>query len=73
MTIQSPCIDICKLDGKTGFCLGCLRTRDEIRAWKTMSDDLRRAVIHERPDREVMLKTQTMQPTAETQTPERTA
>lgn len=72
MTIQSPCIDICKLDGKTGFCLGCLRTRDEIRAWKTMSDDARLAVIHERPGREVRLKTETQahatQATAETHT-----
>jgi predicted Fe-S protein YdhL (DUF1289 family) len=70
MTIQSPCIDICKLDGTTGFCLGCLRTRDEIRAWKTMSDDARLAVINERPGREVMLnaQTQTAQATRETQT-----
>jgi predicted Fe-S protein YdhL (DUF1289 family) len=75
MTIQSPCIDICKLDGKTGFCLGCLRTRDEIRGWKTMSDDVRLAVINERPGREVMLRTETQaqamqaaQETQETQT-----
>lgn len=76
MTIQSPCIDICKLDGKTGFCLGCLRTRDEIRAWKTMSDDMRLAVINERPGREAILKTETetgteaqaAQATPETQT-----
>ncbi|MFM0237660.1 DUF1289 domain-containing protein [Paraburkholderia phytofirmans] len=58
MTIQSPCIDICKLDGKTGFCLGCLRTRDEIRAWKTMSDDVRLAVINERPGREAILESE---------------
>ncbi|MFM0054277.1 DUF1289 domain-containing protein [Paraburkholderia phytofirmans] len=80
MTIQSPCIDICKLDGKTGFCLGCLRTRDEIRAWKTMSDDMRLAVIKERPGREAILKSeietetetetaaQAAQTTSETQT-----
>ncbi|MFM0005488.1 MULTISPECIES: DUF1289 domain-containing protein [Paraburkholderia] len=72
MTIQSPCIDICKLDGKTGFCLGCLRTRDEIRGWKTMSDDVRLAVINERPGREVMLRIETqaqaMQAAQETQT-----
>ncbi|TDY21735.1 hypothetical protein B0G81_1965 [Paraburkholderia sp. BL6665CI2N2] len=73
MTIQSPCIDICKLDGETGFCLGCLRTRDEIRAWKTMSDDVRLAVINERPGREAILKpatqgAQAAQPAPETQT-----
>jgi predicted Fe-S protein YdhL (DUF1289 family) len=36
--VASPCIDVCKLDPETGWCRGCLRTRDEIRAWKTMSD-----------------------------------
>ncbi len=31
--IQSPCIDICKLDDQTGLCEGCLRTMDEIANW----------------------------------------
>ncbi len=29
----SPCIGICKLDERTGYCLGCGRTGDEIGAW----------------------------------------
>jgi uncharacterized protein len=45
MPVQSPCIDICKLDATTGLCMGCLRTRDEIRGWKTMTDDERIVVI----------------------------
>jgi uncharacterized protein len=36
--VGSPCTDVCKLDPVSGLCQGCLRTRDEIRAWKTMSD-----------------------------------
>jgi uncharacterized protein len=36
--VGSPCTDVCKLDPESGYCQGCLRTRDEIRAWKTMSD-----------------------------------
>jgi predicted Fe-S protein YdhL (DUF1289 family) len=47
MTVQSPCIDICKLDGETGFCIGCLRTREEIREWKGMTDHRRLQVIDE--------------------------
>lgn len=31
---RSPCIGVCRLDRGTGFCIGCLRTRDEIRGWK---------------------------------------
>jgi uncharacterized protein len=36
--VGSPCTDVCKLDPESGLCQGCYRTRDEIRAWKTMSD-----------------------------------
>ena len=31
--IQSPCINICKLDDQTGLCEGCKRTMDEIENW----------------------------------------
>ena len=30
---QSPCIDVCRLDPKTGWCLGCGRTAAEIGDW----------------------------------------
>ena len=29
----SPCILVCSIDTKTGYCFGCGRTRDEIAAW----------------------------------------
>ncbi len=29
MGVESPCIKICELDKKTGFCVGCLRTKKE--------------------------------------------
>lgn len=29
----SPCIDVCNLDPKTGWCLGCGRTAGEIGEW----------------------------------------
>lgn len=31
--LPSPCIGICRMDASTGFCVGCLRTIDEIAAW----------------------------------------
>ena len=52
MSIESPCIDICKFDGKTGFCIGCLRTRDECKSWKKMKDKHRRTIIEDRSRRE---------------------
>ncbi|VVD32459.1 conserved protein of unknown function [Paraburkholderia dioscoreae] len=52
MSIASPCIDICKFDSKTGFCVGCLRTRDECKSWKKMKDKHRRKIIEDRSRRE---------------------
>ena len=43
--IESPCILVCSIDQKTGYCFGCGRTRDEISAWISMTSDERRAVM----------------------------
>lgn len=29
----SPCINVCTIDESSGFCVGCLRSRDEISVW----------------------------------------
>lgn len=42
---SSPCTKVCVLDGAGGLCLGCLRTRDEIARWGSMSEPERRAVM----------------------------
>ncbi|WP_429302078.1 DUF1289 domain-containing protein [Paraburkholderia sp. GAS199] len=52
MSVDSPCIDICKFDSKTGFCIGCMRTRDECKSWKKMKDKHRRKIIEDRSRRE---------------------
>jgi predicted Fe-S protein YdhL (DUF1289 family) len=36
--VGSPCTDVCKLNTETGYCNGCMRTRDEIKAWRTLPD-----------------------------------
>jgi predicted Fe-S protein YdhL (DUF1289 family) len=53
MAIQSPCVDICRIDAATGLCVGCLRTRDEIRAWKGMTDPQRQTLIDDLAGRAV--------------------
>jgi predicted Fe-S protein YdhL (DUF1289 family) len=55
--VPSPCIDICKINGESGLCIGCLRTRDEIRGWKNMTDDLRLLLIEELSHRKANLET----------------
>jgi len=32
--ITSPCISICKVDPKTGFCYGCGRNNEDKKKWK---------------------------------------
>ncbi|MCO6052160.1 DUF1289 domain-containing protein [Mesorhizobium sp. RP14(2022)] len=49
--IESPCILVCSIDMKTGYCFGCGRTRDEISAWLKMTVEERRAVMGELPAR----------------------
>ncbi|MBK9083157.1 MAG: DUF1289 domain-containing protein [Rhizobiales bacterium] len=42
--VASPCVKICVIDTRTGWCVGCGRTGAEIGAWLTMSDDAKRAL-----------------------------
>jgi predicted Fe-S protein YdhL (DUF1289 family) len=47
----SPCILVCSIDLKTGYCFGCGRTRDEIAGWLDYSDEERQSVMQELPAR----------------------
>ncbi|MFC6486579.1 DUF1289 domain-containing protein [Nitratireductor sp. GCM10026969] len=50
-TVETPCILVCSIDEKTGYCFGCGRTREEIAAWMTMGPDRRQTVMAVLPDR----------------------
>lgn len=57
-TIKSPCINVCAVDGETGFCLGCGRTLPEIGNWSRLSSAARddvMALLPARIDRLVAL------------------
>jgi len=43
--IESPCIKVCTLDQATNLCTGCLRSLDEIRAWRDASDEQKHAIV----------------------------
>jgi predicted Fe-S protein YdhL (DUF1289 family) len=53
--IDSPCIKICVIHPATRLCTGCLRTIDEIGAWSGMSQDVRRGIMAELPDRAALI------------------
>jgi len=43
--ISSPCILVCSIDDKTGYCFGCGRTNQEIATWITMGETGRLAIM----------------------------
>ena len=49
--MESPCILVCSIDDKTGYCFGCGRTRDEISAWTLYSSAERRQIMETLPAR----------------------
>ena len=50
MSAKTPCIDVCKFDGKSGYCIGCLRTGEECKGWKKMKDKHGRRISDEKLD-----------------------
>ncbi len=49
--METPCILVCSIDIKTGFCFGCGRTRDEIGAWSLYTSEERRDIMDSLPAR----------------------
>ena len=43
--IESPCNRICTLDDRTGWCLGCWRTIEEIIEWGLASEERKREIL----------------------------
>lgn len=44
-TTPSPCIGVCKIARETGLCHGCLRTIEEITAWRDADETMRRRIL----------------------------
>lgn len=55
--IESPCVNICTLDARSGLCLGCGRSSDEIGRWSAMTAAERSRVMTELPARMAANKT----------------
>lgn len=47
MTQKSPCIDVCRVDRPSGWCVGCGRTPGEIRDWQSMQPFKRAMVMRD--------------------------
>lgn len=57
--VPSPCTNICRIDARTGWCEGCVRTLDEIVAWVTLSDDEKARVWQELASRRAAFAAET--------------
>lgn len=49
--VPSPCISVCRMDARSGWCEGCMRTIDEIAGWSRMDDGQKRRVWQLLPKR----------------------
>jgi len=43
--VESPCIEVCRLDHLTWICMGCFRTAQEIAEWPAASDEQKRKIL----------------------------
>ncbi len=43
--VPSPCVDVCRMNEMTGYCVGCWRTIDEITGWPAMTPEEKRRVV----------------------------
>lgn len=51
--MQTPCVKVCTLDARSGLCLGCGRTLDQIARWGSMSEAERARIMAELAQRTV--------------------
>jgi len=54
--VPSPCINVCRMDARHGWCEGCARTIDEIAAWASLDDAAKRAIWRQLPARRAALQ-----------------
>jgi predicted Fe-S protein YdhL (DUF1289 family) len=50
-TVPSPCINVCRIDRRSGWCEGCRRSIDEIARWPLADDGERRAILAQLSER----------------------
>jgi predicted Fe-S protein YdhL (DUF1289 family) len=43
--MQTPCVNICKIDPHTEMCIGCKRYVEEIEVWSILTDDKRSSIM----------------------------
>ncbi|MEZ5815709.1 MAG: DUF1289 domain-containing protein [Hyphomicrobiaceae bacterium] len=47
MGIETPCVGICNLDARSGLCIGCGRSLEQIAGWARLAPERRREIMDE--------------------------
>jgi predicted Fe-S protein YdhL (DUF1289 family) len=50
--VKSPCISVCSMNEKTGFCHGCYRSIKEIEKWWDLNNQQKQAILDKLDERE---------------------
>ncbi len=53
--VPTPCIGVCQIDERSGWCRGCGRNADEVGAWQSAGERYKQGVWDELPSRRVAL------------------
>ena len=53
--IKSPCIGVCTLDDTDQYCVGCLRTIDELQVWLRADDVTKQQIVKAVNDRKEII------------------
>ena len=56
--VTSPCVNVCEMDGATGWCRGCARRLDEIAGWGSAPAAAREQVMAQLPLRRAVMQQQ---------------
>ena len=67
--VASPCTSVCRMDPDRGWCVGCLRSIDEIVAWGGLDDPAKRRILARLPQRLASLPGAPALPPGPSQTP----
>ncbi|MDE2563347.1 MAG: DUF1289 domain-containing protein [Sphingomonadales bacterium] len=54
--MKSPCVEVCRFDGRTGWCVACGRTLAEARGWRKAARPKLLMITAELPRRLVKLR-----------------
>ena len=67
--IPSPCNSVCRMDERSGWCEGCMRTLDEIAAWSTLGEGAKRSVWKLLGPRRRLMQARALDTTAQPEPP----